>query len=116
MKRLEPRDETQHSGRPADPVRGWCQLIEARVKSWFQRRVRSIGTWNHHRTIAGVQQRQIIRGIAESKHLHIRTSQVLLQPLQCLAFADIQTQQVPETIALHHRQSPLGSKTQKLVA
>ena len=66
--------------------------------------MRSGCSWNHHRTVAGIQQRQVIRRIPQGQHLHVRNSLTLFEGLQCLALAHPGTQQMTETIALHHSQ------------
>ena len=82
----------------------WRQLITTLGHSGLQLGMRSGWPWNNHRTVAGIKQWQVIRRIPQGQYLDFRDSQALLEGLQCLALAHTGTQQMAQTIALHHTQ------------
>ena len=80
----------------------WRQLVTTLGHAGLQLGVRSGCSRNHHRTVAGIKQRLVIRRIPQGQHLHFGNSLALFEGLQCLALAHTGTQQMTETIALHH--------------
>ena len=74
-----------------------------------QLRMGTIRTRHHHRQVRHLQQGQIIGGVPEGQHLHLRFTQTLLQSRQGVPFADPPAEQVTHAVAPHNGQ-PLGRR------
>ena len=69
----------------------------------------TLGTGHDHRKVRHLQQGQIVGGIPQGQHLHIRFMEALLQSRQGVSLADLSAKQMTHPVTAHNGK-PLGRR------